>query len=1315
MRFRQLLPTISIAVASFSQSTLAQNHSFLSGGTGTSTGTAITTDTSHRAYVVGAYDPVTANGLSYQFGVPPSFTPSLPGGTEKEKGFIIKYDTESGVPNAIGYISINPVGTGCTTSMNSSYCIPKKTIIDPFGRVQVLGVFLGCNLSFSKDSSGVQVAGLSTSFSASMNSADQRVFLATFDTNLNAISCHVFYTTSGYPSFAGDVTFGMHPSNQPKVYLSGSFKGSGVLCESFGSALGAIAPFNNFPINLGNDYEIYVGQIDQSLNQLENIEIIGGPNADFCSDLASGYHSFDVGTDLFLAGTFSGSITFNHPSNGPMTFNAVDDQEIFSCRFPGFDISFQEPVIATGSNRDQALALSDDGRIVGGFISDETTFPGFGQVTGLGYVVPVDTTYPPYNGFRECGFFAFANYDTGLWDHVEILEEPNIHSQVNAISTARCDEFYVGWNRGMHPGHFLNFEGLGLPHANYHADHLQNQATGTSSDHFYISTLGKWETIGTTACSNIWTYDLTPSSINITIPWGGSGNIKAQYIQDIEVLEGPSYTQTKTDVLFTGRFGDSISLGASSYLPTGKTVYGGTTTPYLQQFSSMFLGGLDEHPNFSLDSLTVCIFDDTIDLNTWETLPAGMSFSWGDSTYFGEGVVDTINGRFLPSEAGVGTHTIYLLYSYFGCQQYAAPIYEITVIEHPFPRHPTTNGSEWAEGLAAEGAEYHELTTTDSVFNHNVYFLGGRYSDTIRFLKFDGSQTILTGPAGSGNNGFIAAYDACGVIWVNNIIGAGDDFVEALDFGVKVVSSESEELALYATGTIQDTLTLENSENETMPTSSINGLSFNSIGSGIQKGFVMEIEALTGKVNWLYLGGDDPNETNRFHDLASDEGYIGVVGEFDGNFTLPASGGTVSSLGSNYDPAMILLNTSGTVIGHGFSSGGFGTITGDDHGDAIDIFFMNDSLEIITTGYLDDGVGNSSFNYPFGTTYTIPTADEENIYLGLYRYYPTNGTLNHRILKIYDGSGSDYPLDVKFGDLMDNMLFGDYQIFFCGQFEDSLFINVNGSPTGLTTSGVTDFDAFVGCTDILLNDKWFTQEGRSIANTAEMAAAIDVDKSNAQLFIIGNQDGINNVSNYWNSSSSSSSSLLFGSGSFFRYNIFTAVTGPDGSLIDTNFVKPDAVGYAQGTDITILDTSVVTSGYFNISTSSIVRFYKSNGSTLHHSLHPNSNINDAYFARESAPNLSSFKTEYAEWKNDKKHELHKTLLFPNPNQGIFTISLLKEFSGDLKIYDFTGRLVHFQHIDNSETVMVRLGCLPGAYLYTLNDHSKSLNGYFIMQ
>lgn len=1303
-----------------SQTGYSQNFTWLTGSTGTSTGNAMTTDTLDSAYVVGAYNPNSSaidqfgNPIIARIGFPPvsNFTGSMTSaaGADRQIGYVTKYHTDDGTPTHVAFIQAVQNAGSCSVS-GPFYCIPRRTIIDPFGRVHVLGVFRGCDLNFLEvnPTTGALSSGMSTTISGNVAASQQMVFLATFDRSLTAIACQVFYTLSGDSAFSGDVTVGMHPTNQPKIYLSGSFSGSNVFCESFGSATTASAPFNAFPISLANGYEIYLGQLDMASLQLENIQILGGPEHDFCSDLAAGYHSYDVGTDLYMSGTFKGPITFNDPQTGTNTVLSQGDFDLFACRFPGFDISMQDAVTAGGPSREYALALSDDGGIVGGAVCDNAIFPGQPPVSGLGLVMPNAFNYPTFQSLKEGGFLAYPDYDTGLWSWLQILADPDRQSQVNAIAKSTCNEFYVAWNRGMHPGNGLYGglgEGLGLPYANYDATHIYATAALNGYDHFYYSTLSKWVRNGNSGTQE-WQYDFVPPGVITGPPYpvfpipGTDTNIRAVYITDLEVLDAPIHDYDTTDVLFVGRFGDSVHTAIDTF-------FGDLVNPNQHLMSSMFFGGLDEHPNFNSDTISVCILEDTFHLNSWSVVPSGNSYNFTPVGYGGTGVIDSINGVFDPQVAGIGEHVISLKYEYYGCLVYSEYLV-INVVEFPFPQHPITTGASWAEGLAVDGALHTELTTTDSVFNHNLYFLSGRYSGSISFDKANGPAITLTAPSATSENGFIAAFDGCGVIWANNVVGLGDDYIEALSYDLKYVSSEVQLPALNACGTVQDTLYLENSTGNPSPNSSINNIPFGSITSGTEKGIVMELSATTGKINWVFLAGEGYSETNRIHDLSVEDGYIGVIGEFSGNYSLPI--GTLSSLGGTYDPMLLLLNTSGGLVDHGFTTLGFGGTSSDDHGDAIDMFELNGDIEIITTGYLDDGSGVHPFVNPSSSTFSIPTTDEENIFLAHYRY-TNSGNLIHNKLKIYGGRGSDFALDVKFGDLADNLAFGNNQVFFCGNFEDSLEISVPTSSSAFTTTGPTDFDGFAGCTDLLLNDRWFAQEGRGLVGTNDAISAISV--STDELALIGNQDGINNVSNFNNGSGSWTTNWLLGSGHLSRHDIFSSRIDPSGSMIDTSFTLPGATGYCTGSDISYLDTALLNSGYFSISFAQVLSFFKNPGLGIHRNLEQNSNLSDAFISRQRIIGLGNFKT----FDRPLPLVLDEQVLvqiFPNPSKGVYHITLPHKIDGRLRVSDYAGRIVLEKPIRETSKIEFQLKSASGLYLYELFDGSRTHRGKITLQ
>jgi hypothetical protein len=78
------------------------------------------------------------------------------------------------------------------------------------------------------------------------------------------------------------------------------------------------------------------------------------------------------------------------------------------------------------------------------------------------------------------------------------------------------------------------------------------------------------------------------------------------------------------------------------------------------------------------------------------------------------------------------------------------------------------------------------------------------------------------------------------------------------------------------------------------------------------------------------------------------------------------------------------------------------------------------------------------------------------------------------------------------------------------------------------------------------------------------------------------------------------------------------------------------------------------------------------------------------------------------FEEDLDSEMDSFRIYPNPAHNTFTISLneLKVESGQLKIYDVTGRMVHEQTIRNQESEIRNLNLLPGIYLVKVEVGEK---------
>jgi len=988
--------------------------------------------------------------------------------------------------------------------------------------------------------------------------------------------------------------------------------------------------------------------------------------------LAAGYLGwYNTEPDLFLSGAFQDSIIFYPPGGGAVPFVSAGDYDIFAVRFPLFDITKQDAVTAGGPHRDQALAISDNGNMVGGFVSDSANFNGVGNVGTLG-----DSPWSSYStGKRETGFLAIPDYDNLDWDWLKIIPDTLANgdtvydSQVNTISTGNCDDVYVGWNRGMHP------EILCLPHPVFIRDHLYDFASSTS-DHFWYSKLSKWLHLGTSA-SQVWEYDFfSPSDLVFN-----NGKITSRYITDIEIAD-PKLYDYRTDVILTGRFGDSINID-TAFLGGPNFFWPNFPPPYEQGLCGMFIIGLEEHPKIYCDTYTVCLSDSIfqIELKFSPDTALGAAFNVDslDIFFHGDGIIDSVLGLFDPAVAGLGFSSVIVKYNYYGCD-FTDTLGQVEVYELPFPKHPLSEVSDWAEGMGVAG-----LSSAVSGLGYDIYYNSGRYQGDIGFEKHNTSNVSLTSAAGI-HSGYVSANGPCGTLWATNFKASGVNgtYVEAL---------EIHNGKLYASGAVHGSLQILDTLGSNIgPASAINS-GINLSTNFAEKGFVAQMDMFTGAVNWIYLGGNTVSQTNRFHGLALFDSLIAVIGEFKDSLTGGFSGSPfLANSSTDEDVVYMLLETNGNEL----QANSFGTAD-NDHGDAIKIgSVVSKDIYVYGIGDIKTGAITHGFNNCIGTSSglnpIIFAGDVQDVFLFKTVQKANQTSWTQETLKVYEGLDADYGMDLVITDY-GGQLYAPNDLIFCGQFTDNITTN-NGTTTAL--GALTD--GFVGSTDVNLIDNWFSQEG-SISGELESFNALEF--SHGKVFGVGKFQY-------------SPTTMLLGSGTPFNVGffvgLFTLQFDPNGGFNTKSFADPNNTGSNEHLDICSLDSSMLTTGFTAMtSVYDELLFYSIDGILKKKSIN-----HEAFVARIHSSTNAFYKKEHEQndlHLNDKNIALK---VAPNPNNGSFDVLFSQEFSGELAIYASNGQLVLHKTINKTKEYPIQNSLVSGLYIIYVTKNGLTHSCKFIV-
>ena len=513
---------------------------------------------------------------------------------------------------------------------------------------------------------------------------------------------------------------------------------------------------------------------------------------------------------------------------------------------------------------------------------------------------------------------------------------------------------------------------------------------------------------------------------------------------------------------------------------------------------------------------------------------------------------------------------------------------------------------------------------------------------------------------------------------------------------------------LISPGSTMDSIILSATYPSVSATNTTNGFTINGAATGfVEKGIVMQIEPLTGDVLWVYVGGNGAAEENRFHDLAVHTEHLGVVGERSTTFN--GFGG----LNGTKDAFVVVLDmNNGNFMETSLSNGAgtFGT-TGDDFGNAIDLLVDGNNLLFYVAGTFE---GTSTVVHGF--TNSIPFANplptplgQKDIFLSIHSFNMISYAMNDDLIRVYYSNGDEDVYDIELavnelGFALPPTDFGNNSVFICGTFDDDLSVDFSGTGVTMTTSGVSDYDIFIGATDFFLQDQWFTHEG---SDQGAIEAARSLDILGTDVFVSGErQRGLfpTITSNRWNSGTP-----IAGTFSPFPPNPMLVLNGtevfaiqfdPFGGFIDGNFTIPQATGPNHGHDVTVSSNLLVTAGTIGIPFNNTMEFQNSALST-HKSAIQNSNTLSAYLGRLTLSSMGYYKKGEDVFTEDEVIN-SDCMAFPNPNSGLFSLQFSSEISGIFYLFNSMGGIVFQKSIDRPiKQLDVNLELSNGLYYYEI--------------
>jgi hypothetical protein len=775
----------------------------------------------------------------------------------------------------------------------------------------------------------------------------------------------------------------------------------------------------------------------------------------------------------------------------------------------------------------------------------------------------------------------------------------------------------------------------------------------------------------------------------------------ASFIRDIQILphnfttefidyESPDYP----NLLITGRFGDSIILDTAI---NSNPWFNGVVGTHGAGRSSMFFSALNDAPFFVLDTVEVCMTD-TVQLTpVFDTTNiSGIAQYLNDSSFFfaGAGIVDSFAPLFTPPSPGI--HFVQGYFEFMGCM-YKGDAFIIEVIEDTMPIHPISEGNAWAEGMAVEGVTQNK--SSRHKYPYPLYFNSGTYNDSISFVHENEEDTITlysSTQGGAGTSGYIVCYGPCGALWATNFqaAGAGGGYIENLVF-------DTANYNLYAVGSVDGPLDIINSHAGAVnpPGGAINNTTI-SFGSGFnfpQKGILAKLDPLNGGVDWVFVGGNDPNQSNEFHGLYLHKSNLLVVGEYDVAFDF-GSGSNGVSLGSNggSDVLYFAYDTAGFTV----DAGGFGTAN-DDHGDAVTMNRLdaagatgpNDFVFAIA-GDLQSGAANTPIIHNFSSAQpssTLTGGNGTEMFVATLAYYANTNAISGLGLRFFKGDGDDHAMDITKVDIHDNYNLND-ELILVGQFSDSLeVIGVDS----IGTFGVGDFDGFIMSLTGWLSGIWVSREGSAVNSNEAVEAVTMLDTI---VYTTGSYEGTPVPGSFLSNSGLSAPG--------FRTHLYTMQFDPSGTLATSNVSEATAgnIGANRSSDICALDTSLLTTGIMAVP-QNFDLIFNSN-------IEANTNFNEVYIARANASDNAYFKHRFVPYDNEPLSPT--AVLYPNPNNGTFELEFDRKVSGLLTIHNSLGQLEYEDEIYEQERSSISGKYSSGLYFLTFRMEKQRISMRFVV-
>lgn len=677
---------------------------------------------------------------------------------------------------------------------------------------------------------------------------------------------------------------------------------------------------------------------------------------------------------------------------------------------------------------------------------------------------------------------------------------------------------------------------------------------------------------------------------------------------------------------------------------------GGVTGGYIFQ--------LDEGPSFKTANYgPYCVTDPPVNLADPLNTPVYPFYSYPSGTLPGtwSGAGVSAGGVFAPGNAGVGTHPVTYGVNYGSCYL-SQLVANIDVFEHPWPKHPETVGSEWGRGICAD---------TDPT----GYYMGGRYRNGI---EFDPVGTAISFTTAGGTDGYLVRYTDCGIDWAFSF------GTSANNEDISTIRYNASNDKVYIGGTVRGNFPITGFTDlvGNIWTSTSSGLSMT---SGISlKGFVAQIEPSTGEIDWLEYLGDFSGDRTIFRNMrfgVNGELYVAAV--FEGNITV---GGTShTNLGiSGTDALLIQMNTSGTVT----ASSSFGT-TGSDNIRSVAVRQNGSDYICLATG----NVPTSTMVTFGGSTYPTLSGTGSDAFLASWGVSGTSLTPSG--MNIFGGNGVDEGHDIVSRTFTSAVSSTTDCIYITGRFADDLkYTGPNMASVGNTTSGASDFNAFILGLDVSTNPKFLKIGGGPYGKDVGSQLLL----ANGRVYAVGRYGGTATGFLSGMTSIATHTDIYMGQ---FEYDgtstVFDQVPGNGANdhcfdieaKGDDLYICGQFGGGGTGKDL-VFDNITIYSG-----------------STRH----------DAFYARKSTITGLFFDVHDPEETStyiddiDQVMDGNEISIFPNPTNGLFFIEGLEEGIHQLTVRDYTGKVVFETRTATSKVNMDLSSLAEGIYLLEVSGAS----------